>query len=75
MCSLPLGVSLGMTFLDFVVLLFWFHLAYLICINSIGKTLGRQKKKGKKKRTPVNSSKCKRSITVKSEVTAAAVRL
>lgn len=58
MCSLPLGVSLGMTFLDFVVLLFWFHLAYLICINSIGKTLGRQKKKERKKELlsiPVNA--------------------
>lgn len=45
------------------------HLEYFVCINSTEKTQGRKKK------SPVNSCKCKRSIAVKSEGTAAAVRL
>lgn len=54
-----------------VVGIFCFHLAYFVRMNATGKSLGRLKKK--KKRVPVNSSKCKRSITAKSEVTAVTV--
>lgn len=71
MCSLPLSVSLGHDTL-------WFCcydnlLSFgVFCMYEFKREESGRKKKN---RVPVNSRKCKRSITVKSEVAAATVRL